>query len=419
MTRKSVKRSKNKPSSETPRRLYKRSRGPSAEEDPESENIPPSSTPSQNKSVREINAVLASQTPSHLNITAAADQGSPVSAPTISNTSVQGNIIIKHNSFLVTVVVPNSDNQLSSECHSKSVKDEVDEQNQIIPHKTEEILQKPENSQILHYRSRSRCLTYGDSVVDQPTLTLAEVKKNTNYLREITTTGKILETRPPINIQQCKEEMNWSHYALYDNTATVHLSLADTFKVNLGQWYRFKSVSICDFGKGNVLCSTGFTKLKSFTPLRDNIQDPKETVISGGVTEALVNFEYFCSCGAEVTLTDPKLFRIKCGECKKSCRCANVRNKAKAEVTIKQTNGADQRVVLTDELLHSIVNFKKEGFWDNHQLEGKLLEVEKMTVICVDGEPEPQRVQIEPVDKAKDSWYVTGWKRIKSLCLLS
>lgn len=210
--------------------------------------------------------------------------------------------------------------------------------------------------------------------------------------------------------------MKWSHYALYDNTATVHLSLADSFKVNLGQWYKFKSVSICDFGEGNVLCSTGLTKLKSFTPLRDNIKYPKEMVISGGVTEALVTFEYFCSCGALVTLSDTRSFHIKCGECKKSCRCANVRNKAKAEVTIKQTNGADQRVVLTDELLHSIVNFKKEGFGDNHQLEDKLLRAEKMTVICVDGEP--QRVQIEVVDKAKNSWYVTGCKSVKRVCLL-
>lgn len=46
---------------------------------------------------RDIKALLASQTPSHLNITTAADHGSPVTAPTITNTSVNGDLTINQN----------------------------------------------------------------------------------------------------------------------------------------------------------------------------------------------------------------------------------------------------------------------------------------------------------------------------------
>lgn len=49
---------------------------------------------------RDIKALLASQTPSHLNITTAADHGSPVTAPTIINTNVNGDLTINHNSEL-------------------------------------------------------------------------------------------------------------------------------------------------------------------------------------------------------------------------------------------------------------------------------------------------------------------------------
>ncbi len=45
---------------------------------------------------------ILSQTPSHLNVTASADQGSPVSAPTISQTSVKGNLNINQNCKLRT-----------------------------------------------------------------------------------------------------------------------------------------------------------------------------------------------------------------------------------------------------------------------------------------------------------------------------
>lgn len=206
--------------------------------------------------------------------------------------------------------------------------------------------------------------------------------------------------------------MTYSHYALCDNTATVPLSLADKFTVNLDQWYIFKSISICDFGEGNVLCSTERTKL---TPVEHTVQEPEETVISGEITEVLVTFEYLCSCGAVLPLSDTKLFHIKCGECKKSCRCANVRNKAKAEVTIKQACGTEKMVVLNDALLHSIGKFKKEGFCESHRIEERLLRAKTLTVVCVDGEP--QHVQMEALDKPKGSlkFCVSRWKHA---CLL-
>lgn len=56
-------------------------------------------------------------------------------------------------------------------------------------------------------------------------------------------------------------------------------------------------------------------------------------------------------------------------------------------------------MVLDDTLLHSIVSFKREGYYDSQQLEEHLLRAERMTVVCVDDEP--QRVQTEAVEKAK------------------
>ncbi len=52
--------------------------------------------------VRDHVRTILSQTPSHLNVTASADQGSPVSAPTISQTSVKGNLNINQNCKLRT-----------------------------------------------------------------------------------------------------------------------------------------------------------------------------------------------------------------------------------------------------------------------------------------------------------------------------
>lgn len=204
--------------------------------------------------------------------------------------------------------------------------------------------------------------------------------------------------------------MTYSHYALCDNTATVHLCLLDKFTINLDQWYTFKSVSICDVGQGNVLCSTEHTTLESFTPVGDTVQKPEETVISGEITEVLVTFEYLCSCGAVHPLSDTKLFLIKCNECKKSCRCASVRNRAKAEVTIKQASGTEKMVVLNDALLHSIDIFKKWAYCDSHQLEERLLRAKTVTVVCVDGEP--HGVQMDASDKSKASLksLLSGWK---------
>jgi len=208
-----------------------------------------------------------------------------------------------------------------------------------------------------------------------------------------------LENLPAINnILPDEEGMQYSHHTLYDNTAKVPLSLADRFPVTLNQWYIFKSLSICDFGKGNVLCSTEPTKLEPFTPSEDNLQEPEETSISGLVTEVLLNFEYFCSCGATLSLSNSK-FLIKCKKCRKSCRCDRVQNRAKANVTIKQLNGTEQRVVLNDTLLHSIVSFKREGYCDSQLLEERLLRVERMTLVCVDDEP--RCVQIEEKDVSK------------------
>ncbi len=90
---------------------------------------------------------------------------------------------------------------------------------------------------------------------------------------------------------------------------------------------------------------------------------------------------------------------LKCIKCRKSCRCENFQNRATANVTIKQPNGTDQRVVLNDALLHSIVSFKREGYCDSQQLEDRLLRAERMTVVCVDDEP--WHVQIEPVEQTK------------------
>ncbi|KAI7797554.1 hypothetical protein IRJ41_016748 [Triplophysa rosa] len=399
MARKSAKRSKNKLPSGC---LSKRTKGSPAEEDPESENIPPCSTPIHDKSERDIKAVLACQTPSHLNITAAADHGSPVTAPTITNTSVTGNLTINQN---FTMVLPNNSGNKHLAQQLINVKDGADER-RMLSCKSEYILQKSISPQTLH---RRRCLDFAEDV-DQPTLTLAEVKKNTNHLREITVDGKILETRPTNNILISEEEMTYSHYALCDNTATVPLILLDTFTINLDQWYTFKSISICDFGQGNVLCSTELTTLESFTPVEHTVQEPEETVISGEITGVLVTFEYLCSCDAVLLLPDTKLFHIKCNECKKSCRCASVRNRAKAEVTIKQASGTEQMVVLNDALLHSIDTFKKEGFCDSHRLEERLLRAKTVTVVCVDSEP--QRVQMDASDKSKGSlkFSLSGWQ---------
>ncbi|XP_048067424.1 uncharacterized protein LOC125280723 [Megalobrama amblycephala] len=386
MKRKS--KSKTKRSSATSRCLYKKSK---VDADPESENIPPCPSPLQNKSVRDhVRAILA-HTPSHLNITASADHGSPVSAPTISQTSVKGNITINQN-FTMVLQNPSDDYSLAEDHPDGGTYDE----NQNLPsHNTEQVLKKCKSSQRLHHKRR---LSF-KNCQEQPTLTLAEVKKNTNYLREVIVTGKILESQPAINILPNEEGMHYSHHTLYDNTAKVHLSLADGFSVTLNQWYIFKSLSICDFGEGNVLCSTELTTLEPFPPLEDHLQEPKETVISGLVTEVLWNFEYFCSCGATLSFSNSKLFHIKCKECRKSCRCESVQNRAKANVTIKQPNGTEQRVVLDDTLLHSIVSFKREGYCDSQQLEERLLRAERMTVVCVNDEP--RRVQIEAVEKAK------------------
>ncbi|XP_016417127.1 uncharacterized protein LOC107747203 [Sinocyclocheilus rhinocerous] len=379
--------SKNKRKSETGKCLYKKSK---VEKDLESENIPPCSTPLQNKPVRDHVRTILAHTPSHLNVTASADQGSPVSAPTISQTSVKGNLTINQN---FTVVLQNpSDGYPLPENHS-DVKEGTCDDYQILPsHNTEQVPQKCESSHRRRHLSFKSCL-------EQHTLTLAEVKKDTNHLREVTVTGKILDIQPEISILQNEEGIHYSHYILYDTTAKVHLSLAEKFIVTVNQWYIFKSLSICDFGKGNVLCSTELTTLESFTPL-DNLQESEETVVSGKVTEALLTFEYICSCGATLSFSNAKLFRIKCNKCRKSCRCENVQNRAKANVTIKQPNGTDQRVVLNDALLHSIFNFKREGYCDSQQLEDHLLRAEIMTVVCVDDEP--RRVQIEAVEKAKD-----------------
>ncbi len=150
----------------------------------------------------------------------------------------------------------------------------------------------------------------------------------------------------------------------------------------------------------NVLCSTELTTMEPFTPLGDNLQESEETVVSGKVTEVLLTFKYICSCGATLSLSNTKLFRIKCIKCRKSCRCENVQNRATANVTIKQPNGTDQSVVLNDTLLHSIDSFKREGYCDSQQLEDRLLRAERMTVVSVDDEP--RHVQIEPVEQTKD-----------------
>ncbi|XP_026125658.1 uncharacterized protein LOC113107388 isoform X2 [Carassius auratus] len=356
------------------------------------QNIPPCSTPSQNKAVRDHVRTILAHTPSHLNVTASADQGSPVSAPIISQTNVKGNITINQN-FSVVLQNP-SDGYPLPENHS-DVREGTDDDYQILPsHNTEQVPQKCESSHRRRHLSFKSCL-------EQHALTLAEVKKDTNHLREVTVTGKIIDLQPAISILQNEEGIQYSHYILYDTTAKVHLSLADKFIVTINQWYIFKSLSICDFGKGNVLCSTQLTTLESFTPLEDNLKSDKseETVISGKVTEALLTFEYICSCGATISFSNPKLFLIKCNKCRKSCRCENVQNRAKASVTIKQPNGTDQRVVLNDALLHSIFSFKREGYCDSQQLEDRLLRAERMTVVCVDDEP--QRVLIEAVEEAK------------------
>ncbi|KAI2661440.1 DNA topoisomerase 1 [Labeo rohita] len=306
--------------------------------------------------IREHVRKILAHTPSHLNVTASAEQGSPVSAPTISQTSCSCRI---HLMVILCLRVP----------------------------------QKCKSSHRRRHLSFKTCL-------EQHTLTLAEVKKDTNHLREVTVAGKILDFQPAISILENEEGIHYSHYILYDTTAKVHLSLAEKFIVTLNQWYIFKSLSICDFGKGNVLCSTELTTLEPFTPLADNLQESEETVISGKVTEALLTFEYICSCGAMLSLSNTKLFRIKCNKCRKSCRCENVQNRAKANVTIKQPNETYQRVVLNDALLHSIVSFKREGYCDSQQLEDRLLKAERMIVVCVDDEP--RRVEIEAVEQTKD-----------------
>ncbi|XP_059358730.1 uncharacterized protein LOC132097121 [Carassius carassius] len=381
MKRTSVKRSKNKRTSVKGKCLYKKSK----------ENIPPCSTPSQNKAVRDHVKTILAHTPSHLNVTASADQGSPVSAPIISQTNVKGNLTINQN-FSVVLQNPSDGNPLPE--NTSDVEEGTYDDYQILPsHNTEQVTQKCESFHRRRHLSFKSCL-------EQHTLTLAEVKKDTNHLREVTVTGQILDFQPAISILQNEEGIQYSHYILYDTTAKVHLSLADKFIVTINQWYIFKSLSICDFGKGNVLCSTQLTTLESFTPLADNLQKPEETVISGKVTEALLTFEYICSCGATLSFSNPKLFLIKCNKCRKSCRCENVQNRAKASVTIKQPNGTDQRVVLNDALLHSIFSFKREGYCDSQQLEARLLRAERMTVVYVDDEP--QRVLIEAVEEAKD-----------------
>ncbi|KAF4109762.1 hypothetical protein G5714_009014 [Onychostoma macrolepis] len=203
MKRTSVKRSKNKRKSETGKCLYKKSK---VEKDPESENILPCSTPLQNKSVRDHVRKILAHTPSHLNVTASADQGSPVSAPTISQTSVKGNLTINQN---FTVVLQNpSDGYPLPEDHS-DVKEATYDDYQILPsHNTEQVPQKCESSHRRRHLSFKNCL-------EQHTLTLAEVKKDTNHLREVTVTGKILDFQPAISILQNEEGINYSHYILF------------------------------------------------------------------------------------------------------------------------------------------------------------------------------------------------------------
>ncbi|KAL1269509.1 hypothetical protein QQF64_031798 [Cirrhinus molitorella] len=392
MKRLSVKRSKNKRKSEKGKCLYKSK----VEADPESENTPPCSTPLQNKHVRNNVSTVLAHTPSHLNVTASADQGSPVSAPTISQTSVKGNLTINQN-FTVLLLNP-SDGYPFPEDHL-DVKVGTYDGYQILPsHNTEHQLQRSHHRRHLSFKN---CL-------EQHTLTLAEVKKDTNHLREVTVTGKILDLQPAISILQNKDGIHYSHYILYDATAEVHLSLAETFIVTLNQWYIFKSLSICDFGKGNVLCSTKLTTLEPIanSPFANYPQESEETVISGKVTEALLTLEYPCSCGATLSLSNTKLFRIKCNKCRKSCRCENVQNRAMANVTIKQPNGTYKRVVLNDTLLHSIVSFKREGYCDSQQLEDRLLKAERMTVVCVDDEPRRVKIEVEQTkDVAKKSFF--------------
>lgn len=383
MKKGSGKGSKNKRKSKPGKCLLKRTK---VEGDPESENIPPCPTPSKNKAVRDHIRTILADTPSHLNITASADHGSPVSAPTISQTSVTGNLTINQT---FTVVVQNP---ADSSLNHLDVKERTDDEYQILPSSssTEQVPGKCKSS------NRRRHLSFRNHL-EQPTLTLAEVKKNTNHLREVTVAGKILDRQPAIIILPNEEGVRYSHYILSDTTANVHLSLAHEFNITISQWYVFKSLSICDFGMGNVLCSNEFTKLEEISPLEG--RDPKETVISGVVTEALLTFKYICSCGATLSLSDTKLFRIKCKECSKSCRCVNIQNKATANITIKQPDGRDERVVLHDALLHSIVSFKNEGYCDSQQLEERLLKAERLTVVCVNDEP--QSVQIEELGKSK------------------
>ncbi|KAK2898867.1 hypothetical protein Q8A67_010285 [Cirrhinus molitorella] len=168
MKRLSVKRSKNKRKSEKGKCLYKSK----VEADPESENTPPCSTPLQNKHVRNNVSTVLAHTPSHLNVTASADQGSPVSAPTISQTSVKGNLTINQN-FTVLLLNP-SDGYPLPEDHL-DVKVGTYDGYQILPsHNTEHQLQRSHHRRHLSFKN---CL-------EQHTLTLAEVKKDTNHLRE-------------------------------------------------------------------------------------------------------------------------------------------------------------------------------------------------------------------------------------------
>lgn len=103
-----------------------------------------------------------------------------------------------------------------------------------------------------------------------------------SFCFQVTVTGKILDFQPAISILQNEEGTHYSNYILDDTTAKVHLSLAETFIVTLNQWYIFKSISICDFGKGNVLCSTELTTMEPFTPLGDNLQESEETHLREG-----------------------------------------------------------------------------------------------------------------------------------------
>lgn len=99
-------------------------------------------------------------------------------------------------------------------------------------------------------------------------------------------------------------------------------------------WIYFKSLSICDFGTGNVPCSTELKTLEPFTPLEHNLQEPEERQSSQGWSlRHYWPLNIFCWCGAKLSLSNSKLFHVKHKECRKGCWCESVQNRANANVT--------------------------------------------------------------------------------------